>query len=329
MDSGTHLIMGLGLAGLACVDPVIASNQTVFFAAMIGTIAGSQAPDLDTLLRLKSNAAYIRHHRGRSHSIPAILLWTLLITAALQIGYRGSLPWLHIGGWVLLAVVIHVFTDLLNAYGTQALWPFSKKWISWNILPIFDPIIFTTHLAAILIWALGGAKPAIVFPILYLFVGIYILWRSWLHRTTWNMLLRRDNGPDDANTDYHLIPKVSIYDWHVLKQLSDGSYDVGSFKHGKLEWLDHAKCSDHPAVEQSKSDPSIQAFLYFTSFACAEVIEHAWGVEVRWSDIRYRHRKQYPFVAVLLMDHASHTLGSFVGWLSDERLQKRLRMNTY
>ncbi|MFS0727159.1 metal-dependent hydrolase [Paenibacillus sp. 1P07SE] len=329
MDSGTHLVMGLGLAGLACVDPVIASNQTIFFAAMLGTIAGSLAPDLDSLLRLKSNAAYIRNHRGLSHSFPAVLLWTLLITGALQVGFRGSLPWLQIGGWVLLAVALHVFTDLLNTYGTQALWPFSKRWIAWNILPIFDPVIFTTHMLAILLWALAGAQPAVVFPILYLFLTIYCLWRSWLHRTTWDQLLRLDKGAAEGAAHYHLIPTISTYDWHVLKEMNDGSYHVGSLKHGRLTWLDHVHCADHPAVEQSKTDPSIAAFLYFTSFACAQVIEHSWGVEVRWSDVRYRHRKQYPFVAVLLMDHKSHTLGSFVGWLSDDRLQKRLRMNTY
>lgn len=329
MDSGTHLVMGLGLAGLACVDPVIASNTTFFTAALIGTVIGSQAPDLDTLLRLKSNAAYIRHHRGPTHSLPAILLWTVLLTAALQIGYRGSLPWLHIGGWILLAVVLHVLTDLLNTYGTQALWPFSKRWISWNILPIFDSVIFTTHLLAILLWALGGVDPAVVFPVLYLFLAIYTLWRSWLHRTTWTRLIRLDGGLQEDVATYHLIPTLSIYDWHVLKAMRDGSYHVGTLKHGRLEWFDHASCSEHPAVAQSKSDPSIAAFLSFTSFACAEAIEHEWGVEVRWSDVRYRHRKQYPFVAVLLMDHQSHTLGSFVGWLSDDRLQKRLQMNTY
>ena len=43
----------------------------------------------------------------------------------------------------------------------------------------------------------------------------------------------------------------------------------------------------------------------------------------------FRHRKQYPFVAVVMMDREFKTLGSYIGWLSEERLQKRLRMNTY
>ena len=83
MDTGTHLVFGLGLAGLAMTDPVVASNPPLFGAVLAGTIIGSQAPDLDGLLRLKSNALYIRNHRGISHSLPAVLIWTVLITAPL------------------------------------------------------------------------------------------------------------------------------------------------------------------------------------------------------------------------------------------------------
>ena len=88
MDSGTHLVMGLGLAGLASIDPVVASDQTLYAAVLIGTVVGSQAPDLDGFLRLKSNAVYIRNHRGLSHSIPAIAIWSILITFLIQLGFR-------------------------------------------------------------------------------------------------------------------------------------------------------------------------------------------------------------------------------------------------
>lgn len=40
-------------------------------------------------------------------------------------------------------------------------------------------------------------------------------------------------------------------------------------------------------------------------------------------DVRYRHRKQYPFVAVLMMDTKFRTLDSYVGWVSESRLEKK------
>lgn len=328
MDTGTHLIMGIGLGGLAMIDPVVAANPAIGAAVIFGTIAGSQAPDLDTLLRIRGNAVYIRNHRGISHSIPAILIWTALITGVLQLIFRGSLPWLHVAGWVLLACVVHVLTDLFNAYGTQAMRPFNDKWISWNVIHIFDPVIFTTHFIAILLWAFGLASPQAIFPLLYLFTAVYLVWRTMKSKALLGRLPELD-PLKGSRGDYLLIPTISLTRWNVVKKTGDGTFAIGRLKGEKLNWLDHVKCSSHPAVAKSKNDHAVRSFLYLTKFACAETIEYEWGYEVRWSDVRYRHRKQFPFVAVLLMNKQFETVGSYVGWQSPERLAKKLRMNSY
>lgn len=71
MDTGTHLVIGLGLAGLSQIDPSVSADSAATTAVFIGTVIGSQIPDVDGLLRFKGNATYIRNHRGRSHSLPA------------------------------------------------------------------------------------------------------------------------------------------------------------------------------------------------------------------------------------------------------------------
>ncbi len=326
MDTGTHLVIGIGLAGLSYIDPAVASDPATATAVLIGTVIGSQAPDSDGLLRLKGNAAYIKNHRGLSHSLPAIVLWTLSITLLLSLIFQG-VPALHVGLWVLIAVSFHVFTDLFNAYGTQALRPFTQKWISWNIIHIFDPVIFAAHLAAIFIWSLRLARPEIVFPALYIVLALYYVWRTWTHFVLERKLPVID--PAYAKGDRHnLIPTVHLNVWNVVKRKTDGSFAVGELRGGELRWLDTVKSAEHPAVEASKSHPDIAALLYFSSFACAEVKRRPWGFEVRWADVRYRHRKQYPFVAVLLMDHEYRPLDSYIGWVSDTRLEKKLRVDT-
>jgi len=72
--------MGIALGGLAAIDPVITDGSVTAQAVMLGTILGSQAPDIDTILKLKNNAVYIRNHRGITHSLPAVLLWPILIS---------------------------------------------------------------------------------------------------------------------------------------------------------------------------------------------------------------------------------------------------------
>ena len=77
MDTGTHIVMGIGLTALAMHDPTLSDH---FGAAATTLIAGSLIPDSDTVLKLKNNAVYISNHRGITHSIPFTILWPILIT---------------------------------------------------------------------------------------------------------------------------------------------------------------------------------------------------------------------------------------------------------
>jgi len=324
LDTASHFVIGLGLAGLAHVDPVVASDPSTMTAVLIGTVVGSQIPDSDGLFRLKGNATYIRMHRGISHSLPFLVLWTALLTFGLSLFFR-DLPLGHVALWIGIAVCFHVFTDLFNTYGTQAFWPFSKKWISWNIIHIFDPFIFIAHIAAILLWGMQWAEPTVIFPTLYLLIGFYYVWRTILHTVLERRLPRQDENfhPGDR---YFLIPTIHPRIWNIVKRNKDGSYTIGELRYGELAWVDHAKCAVHRAVDVSRQHTDIRSLLYFTSFACAEMKRHTWGYEVRWADVRYRHRKHYPFVAVLLLDLEMKPIDSYVGWLSEAKLEKKLRI---
>lgn len=325
MDTGTHFVVGLGLAGLAYIDPTVATDTTTATSIMFATVLGSQAPDLDGLLRLKGNGTYIRNHRGISHSVPAWFVWTFLITGLLKLVFP-TVDTTTILTWTFLAIVIHVISDMFNTYGTQAMRPFTQKWISWNIIHIFDPFIFSAHVIALLTWALGIAYPEIIFPTLYAFIILYYGWRTYTHRTLVKKLKQWDKeySPED---EYTLIPTISLTQWNVVKRRSDNSFMLGELKDTQLQWLESIQPMQHPAIVASKKHPDIAAFLYFSSYACPQLRHHPWGYEVRWIDVRYRHRKQYPFLGVLLMDKHLQPLDSYVGWLNDERVQKRLGLN--
>ena len=64
---------------------------------------------------------------------------------------------------------LHVFVDIFNAYGTQALRPFSKKWVALGVINTFDPFIFGIHCIGILLWVFG-ADPVMTFSIMYFII---------------------------------------------------------------------------------------------------------------------------------------------------------------
>src|SRR5699024_6085660 len=120
------------------------NDPALFNAVMVGTISGSQAPDFDTILKMKGNAVYIRNHRGITHSVPAVLMWGILI-AGIIYAFVPQVPFVHLWAWTFLAVIIHVLVDIFNAYGTQAYRPFTKRWVAYGFINTFDPYIFLLH----------------------------------------------------------------------------------------------------------------------------------------------------------------------------------------
>ncbi|MGO4276683.1 metal-dependent hydrolase, partial [Paenibacillus sp. TAF58] len=80
MDTGSHLMFGVTLAGLACLEPAVAQEPALAHAILAGTLIGSHAPDFDTLARLRGYANYVRVHRGITHSLPALFIWPVLLS---------------------------------------------------------------------------------------------------------------------------------------------------------------------------------------------------------------------------------------------------------
>src|SRR5690625_3272030 len=95
MDTGTHVVMGIALGGIATIDPVVANDPTLFNAVLVGTLVGSQAPDFDTVLKLKNNAIYIRNHRGLTHSVPAVIFCGIFIFSVIYM-FVPEIPFLHL-----------------------------------------------------------------------------------------------------------------------------------------------------------------------------------------------------------------------------------------
>ena len=69
--------------------------------------------------------------------------------------------------------VLHVFVDILILM-VQALRPITNKWIQLSVINTFDPIIFIILSTGVLLWILG-IHPYIVFPIILILIGYYIV----------------------------------------------------------------------------------------------------------------------------------------------------------
>lgn len=323
MDTGTHIVMGLALGGLATLDPVVAGSAATATSVMIGTVVGSQAPDIDTVLKLKNNAVYIRNHRGITHSIPAVFLWPLGIVAVIY-PFFPEANLFHLWLWTFIAVFLHVFVDIFNGYGTQALRPFTTKWIALGVINTFDPFIFGIHVLGLIAWGFG-ADPGYTFLAVYIVLIAYYIFRFITQRK----VLREVRALIPDATDIIISPTMKYHQWRIAV-MNQNQFFVGRAHNNEVEILDQfnrVKVPSSPVIEAAKKDKNLSAFLSFSPVYRWVVDEYEDYYEVKFIDLRYRSKEHYPFVAVVQLDRDLNIKSSYTGWIfSEEKLRKKLEV---
>lgn len=323
MDTGTHIVMGVALGGLALADPVVANQSATMSAVVTGVIVGSLIPDIDTVLKLRNNAVYIRNHRGITHSVPAVLLWPLVISILLNLLLPNA-DFMHVWAWTFLAVFLHVFVDIFNSYGTQALRPFSKKWVAIGVINTFDPIIFLLHLGALTLWWVG-ADPVITLSILYLILFFYYVLRFIVKAAVKRAV--RNTIPDAI--EIIIAPTIRFFQWRVAAS-SDEYHYVGRAYGRSVNIYDRFKREPlplSPEIDAAMNDSNMEAFVSFSPIYRWSVTYHGNLCEIRLNDLRYRNKGYYPFVAVVHVDSDLHVVNSYTGWIfSEDKLQKKLNV---
>jgi inner membrane protein len=202
----THFLTGacLGRAGL---------NRKTALATLTLTLA-AEAPDLDVLSRLFGGPAFgFAHHRGFTHSFLGLPLDAAVVVGFVYLVWRlrgcklkdPNVPprWGLLFLYSCLAGVSHILLDFTNNYGVRPFWPFSEKWYSWDIVFIFEPIMFGLLLLGLIIPSLfslidteigaprRGPKGRVAATVAL--VAIVLLWglRDYEHRRAVSALAAR------------------------------------------------------------------------------------------------------------------------------------------
>ncbi|WP_020006156.1 metal-dependent hydrolase [Salinicoccus albus] len=325
MDTITHTLMGGTIVGLAAIDPSIEPLSVGFITTIVGA---SLVPDVDTIMKFKNNAVYITHHRGITHSLPfTFLIWPVLLTLLSSLLF--DLPMLNTYLWVQFAVFLHVFVDIFNSYGTQALRPINNTWIQLGTINTIDIPILVMHVLYFVFWYLG-ASPAWLFVILYAAMFIYYIARFAIQK----FLIGRVEKqlPNEYITRVFCIPTIRFFEWRIVV-VTQNSYYVGRSFEGNIIFYDRFNKSDPLEAEIFKSvkkDSNFKAFTFFSSIYRYEISELSEDrVEVRYIDLRYLKDGHYPFVCILQIDKDDFTVRhSYTGWVfSESKLQKKLVEN--
>jgi inner membrane protein len=149
----THFLTGacLGRAGL---------NRKTALATATVTLA-AEAPDIDVVGRFKGPIFGFAHHRGFTHSFLGLFLVSGAVVGLMYLFWRlrgrktnnPNLPpkWGLLFLLAYLAGLTHILLDFTNNYGVRPFWPFSEKWYSWDIVFIFEPVLWIVLIFGLLL----------------------------------------------------------------------------------------------------------------------------------------------------------------------------------
>jgi len=153
LEPVTHFLFGaaMGRAGL---------NRKTALATATLTLA-AEAPDLDVISRFWGSAVGLNHHRGFTHSFLGVPLVAAVVVGFIYLIWRlrgrkikdPNLPprWGLLFAYACLAGVSHILLDFSNNYGVRPFWPFSERWISWDIVFIVEPVILIALILGLIV----------------------------------------------------------------------------------------------------------------------------------------------------------------------------------
>ncbi len=349
MEPITHFLTG------ACISRAAGLNRKTLLATSTCVLA-AEAADIDILWYVNSPIDGFAHHRGITHTFvgaPFVAAFVLgfmyvvwLLTRRLRPAPAGAvtgppLPktprWGLLYGYALIAALSHILLDFTNNYGVRPFEPFSYKWHSWDIVFIFEPLLYVFFIGGLALPALfalineeigsrrrpRGRMGAIVALVLML-----ALWgvRDYQHRRALAVLdARLYHGAEPVHVSaypYYLNPfkwygVVETDKFYERTQVNSLVPDVDPTSQSAT----HYKPEETPVLEAARKTRLGRVYLDWAQYPVLEVepLEAgASGYLVRFYDLRFEYpdlarRRDHTLGARLLLDQNLHEVAEWFG----------------
>jgi inner membrane protein len=167
MEPVTHLLTG------ACLSRTGLNRRAAY--ATLTMVVAAEFPDIDTLWSVRGPIEGFQHHRGITHTFLGLPFEAALIVVGVYAWHRwrvrrasaharanarlltaAPVRWIVLYGLALVALLSHLLLDYTNNYGLRPFFPFNDHWYAASIVFIFDPVMFTLLLGALILpWLFG------------------------------------------------------------------------------------------------------------------------------------------------------------------------------
>lgn len=182
MDTLTHALSGMLVAQASRARAGEVAGGLSLRSRLTAGFLAAAFPDIDFLMWFFGDLSYLNHHRGVTHSIIMLPVWALLLAMGFAWLSRGRYHWRQFYVVSALAIGIHILGDVITAYGTMILAPFSRVKYAFPTTFILDPWFSGIILLALLLaWVFKSQARRIALAGLLVLVS-YVGYQGYLHQ---------------------------------------------------------------------------------------------------------------------------------------------------
>ncbi len=287
MDPLTHTAIGLAVAKVTGNAALISDPATMCI------VAGSVFPDIDILLQKKGDMAYLKNHRGATHSLVGTVGSSAFIAGMACLIY-GNPHFLTMFFWALLGCWAHVIFDLFNSYGAKLFWPFIKKKFSLGMMITFDPV-FIGLLAG---YIFAGSKLDKIFLAVFI---LYFAYRVF----AWILTVRTlEKTFGDSYEKISLLPSLKgLYKWHFILEAEDCSIICEkSFLRNRIKIVKRLNNTSDARADHIMDSETGRFFSEFTPVYHVSCEKNGRNNRYIFTDMRYFLRNKFLHHAVVETD---------------------------
>jgi len=212
MDTLTHALSGaLSARATAPRTGALPLRRRVGIGFVVAAL-----PDLDVVGTWVSPLFYLEHHRGVTHSLLMLPIWTVLLALPLSRLWRGGPGWRAYAGVVALALFVHIVGDWLTSFGTMVFAPLSDARFALGttfIIDLWFSGIILAGLLASLLWRRTRVPAIVGTLVLAGYVGLQAVARD--HALEFAEGYAQAQGMTDASVTASPRP-VSPFNWTLI-----------------------------------------------------------------------------------------------------------------
>ncbi len=283
MDPVSHAVIGMGAYVIWGGEPSMADP------GFLGCVAGSLAPDLDIVAKLKNDYHYLRYHRGISHSFVGCGILSAGIALILNILFPAG-RFVNILLWAYMGCMSHIIFDTLNSYGAKLFWPLSNRKYSLSILRLFDIIVFGLCSAVLVSRNEGLHYKGAILAIFF----IYLVMQGIMRYTATKKVATFLKGRVGIES-IKILPSLSgFFKWDFVimswQHCTVGQVNLLSRDVRIREKLRRIGKKERDRLLKDKAG---KFFREFTPIFHVKVKKRKDKVEVMYTDLRYRLRDKF------------------------------------